>query len=61
MYLRRNDSSSLTIAIDSGAGATLIELRMRRSPSMMSAETGHDTYLVLEDLGRFGWGLARDR
>jgi hypothetical protein len=27
---------------------------MRRSPSMVPAETGHDTYLVLEDLGRFG-------
>ena len=27
---------------------------MRRSPSMVPAETGHDTYLVREDLGRFG-------
>ena len=27
---------------------------MRRSPSMVPADTGHDTYLVREDLGRFG-------
>ena len=29
-------------------------MELRRSPSMVPAETGHDTYLVLEDLGRFG-------
>src|SRR5215208_8339471 len=40
------------LLLDSGAGATSVELR--RSPSMVPAETGHDTYLVLEDLGRFG-------
>ena len=27
---------------------------MRRSPSMVPSEGGRDTYLVLEDLGRFG-------
>ena len=27
---------------------------MRRSPSMVPSEAGHDTYLVLDDLGRFG-------
>ena len=27
---------------------------MRRSSSMVPSEGGHDTYLVLEDLGRFG-------
>jgi hypothetical protein len=30
-----------------------MELRMRRSPSMVPAEVGH-TYLVLDDLGRLG-------
>jgi hypothetical protein len=28
--------------------------RIRRSPSVIPAETGHDTYLVLDDLGRLG-------
>jgi hypothetical protein len=37
----------------SGAGATLVELRMRTSPSMVPSQGG-DTYLVLDDLGRFG-------
>jgi hypothetical protein len=50
----RHGSSSLRFSSTSGAGATSVELRMRRSPSMVPAETGHDTYLVLEDLGRFG-------
>jgi hypothetical protein len=27
---------------------------MRRSPSMVPAGAGHDTYLVLDDLGRLG-------
>jgi hypothetical protein len=27
---------------------------MRRSPSVVPAETGHETYLVLDDLGRLG-------
>jgi hypothetical protein len=27
---------------------------MRRSPPMVPAEVGHDTYLVLDDLGRLG-------
>ncbi|MGY2909691.1 hypothetical protein [Bradyrhizobium sp. URHC0002] len=27
---------------------------MRPSPSVVPSETGHDTYLVLEDLGRLG-------
>ena len=27
---------------------------MRRSPSLVPSEGGRDTYLVLEDLGRFG-------
>ena len=27
---------------------------MRRSPSMVPSEAGHGTYLVLDDLGRFG-------
>ena len=31
-----------------------MEFRMRRSPSMVPSEGGRDTYLVLEDLGRFG-------
>jgi hypothetical protein len=31
-----------------------MELRMRHSPSVVPSEAGHDTYLVLEDLGRFG-------
>ena len=31
-----------------------MESRIRRSPSVIPAETGHDTYLVLDDLGRFG-------
>ena len=31
-----------------------MKLRMRRSPSMVPSEAGHDTYLVLDDLGRFG-------
>jgi len=26
---------------------------MRRSPSMVPSDAGHDTYLVLDDLGRF--------
>jgi hypothetical protein len=31
-----------------------VESRIRRSPSVIPAETGHDTYLVLDDLGRLG-------
>jgi hypothetical protein len=31
-----------------------MELRMRHSPSVVPSEGGVDTYLVLEDLGRFG-------
>jgi len=42
------------LLLDSGAGATSVESRMRRSPSMVPAETSRDTYLVLEDWGRFG-------
>ena len=35
---------------------------MRRSPSMVPSEAGHDTYLVLDDLGRLGrvWRETND-
>jgi hypothetical protein len=42
------------LLLDSGAGATSMELRMRHSPSVVPSEGGVDTYLVLEDLGHFG-------
>jgi hypothetical protein len=52
---RRHGSSSLRRLSTPGAGAALVvELRKRRSPSMVPAETGHDTCLVLDDLGRLG-------
>ena len=44
-----------------GAGAILVELRMRCSLSMVPSEGGHDTYLVLEDFGTLRPRLARDR
>jgi hypothetical protein len=47
-------ASSLWVSIASEAGAILLELRMRHSPSMVRSKEGEDTYLVLDDLGRFG-------
>ena len=43
-----------TVVLTPGAGAILVELRMRQSPSMVPSGGSGDTYLVLEDLGRFG-------
>jgi hypothetical protein len=40
---------------NSGAGATLAELRMRRSPTIVRS-SNQDTYLVLDD---FGGNLGR--
>jgi hypothetical protein len=47
-------ASSLWVSIASEAGAILVELRMRHSPSMVRSKGSGDTYLVLDDLGRFG-------
>jgi hypothetical protein len=50
---RRNGSTSCpvpTLELE----PTPVELRMGRSPSMVPSQGGGDTYLVLDDLGRFG-------
>ena len=52
---RRNGSSSFSFLLDSGAGATLVELRMRRSQTTLRS-ANQDTYLVLDD---FGGNLGR--
>ena len=51
---RRHGSSSLRRRSTPGAGATLGELRTPTSPSIVPSEAGHDTYLVLDGLGRLG-------
>jgi hypothetical protein len=52
---RRNGSSSFSFLLDSGAGATLVELRMRRTQTILRS-ANQDTYLVLDD---FGGNLGR--
>jgi len=55
-------SSSTDAGLDTGSWSHLWELRMRTSPSTVP-KAGHDTYLVLDDLGRFGcvWRETADQ